>query len=101
MIVQTLKSLEPELRAMGVERVRLFGSAARGDAGPDSDIDVAVRWNKPPNADVFLRLSHLERIKRRLSEALQADVDVALEPVDDPRIARAIEEDAICAFSSS
>ncbi len=30
-----------------VERVVLFGSRARGDAGPDSDYDVAVFLTKP------------------------------------------------------
>jgi uncharacterized protein len=30
-----------------IERVLLFGSRARGDAGPDSDYDVAVFLNEP------------------------------------------------------
>ena len=27
----------------GVERVRVFGSCARGEAGPDSDLDLLIR----------------------------------------------------------
>jgi hypothetical protein len=33
---------ERELRARGVTRLVLFGSLARGEAGPDSDVDVEV-----------------------------------------------------------
>lgn len=29
----------------GAENVRVFGSVARGEAGPDSDIDFLVDWN--------------------------------------------------------
>ena len=31
-------------RRHGVERVRVFGSEARGDAGPESDIDLLIRF---------------------------------------------------------
>ncbi len=37
-----LKRHEGELRSRGVTHLALFGSLARGDAGPDSDVDVVV-----------------------------------------------------------
>jgi hypothetical protein len=40
--IRILKQAEPELRARGVVSLALFGSTARGDAGPDSDVDVMV-----------------------------------------------------------
>lgn len=40
--VRTLKEHEGEIRARGVTRLALFGSLARGEAGPDSDVDVVV-----------------------------------------------------------
>ena len=40
--VRMLKQHESELRARGVTRLALFGSLARGEAGPDSDVDVVV-----------------------------------------------------------
>jgi predicted nucleotidyltransferase len=40
--IRLLKQAEPELRARGVRSLALFGSTARGDAGPDSDVDVLV-----------------------------------------------------------
>jgi len=41
-VINQLKSLEPELRSHGVAALYLFGSYARDDAGPDSDLDVFV-----------------------------------------------------------
>jgi predicted nucleotidyltransferase len=37
-----LKTVEPALRAHGVAALYLFGSFARDEAGPDSDLDVFV-----------------------------------------------------------
>ncbi|MGH6869947.1 MAG: nucleotidyltransferase family protein [Rhizomicrobium sp.] len=40
--IRILKQAEPELRARGVRSLALFGSTARGDERPDSDVDVLV-----------------------------------------------------------
>ena len=37
-----LRALEPELRARGVAHIAVFGSRARGDARPDSDVDLLL-----------------------------------------------------------
>jgi predicted nucleotidyltransferase len=41
-IVAKLKAVEPQLRAHGVAGLYLFGSYARDDARPDSDVDVFI-----------------------------------------------------------
>lgn len=41
-VLQKLKAAESDLRAHGVAHAALFGSIARGDDGPDSDIDIVV-----------------------------------------------------------
>jgi predicted nucleotidyltransferase len=41
-VITQLKTVEPGLRAHGVDALYLFGSYARGKAGPDSDVDVFV-----------------------------------------------------------
>jgi predicted nucleotidyltransferase len=40
--IRLLKEVERELRARGVRSLALFGSMARGDAGPGSDVDVLI-----------------------------------------------------------
>lgn len=42
MLLQSLLELEPKLRTMGVTHMALFGSRARQDNRPDSDVDVAI-----------------------------------------------------------
>ena len=41
-VIARLKKTEPALRAFGVDALYLFGSHARDEASPDSDIDVFV-----------------------------------------------------------
>jgi predicted nucleotidyltransferase len=41
-IVDRLRENERALRARGVVHAALFGSRARGDDGPDSDIDIMI-----------------------------------------------------------
>ena len=40
--VSSLKSKAAEIRALGATSLYLFGSAAHGEGGPDSDIDLFV-----------------------------------------------------------
>lgn len=41
-VISRLKQAEPALRELGVEALYLFGSYARDEALPDSDVDVFV-----------------------------------------------------------
>jgi len=40
-----LRAAKPLLDRYGVQRVGVFGSTARGEAGPDSDVDVLVEFD--------------------------------------------------------
>jgi hypothetical protein len=40
--IAILRAHADEIRARGVTRLALFGSTARGEAGPESDLDVVV-----------------------------------------------------------
>ena len=43
-----LRAALPDIKErFGVKRIGLFGSAARGEAGPESDIDVLVEFEDP------------------------------------------------------
>lgn len=75
-IIETLRGCEPALRARGVASLSLFGSLARGDDGPDSDVDVLIDLS--PEAESRFSLFDHAGVKNLLEDALGCDVDVAL-----------------------
>jgi hypothetical protein len=48
--VALLRTREPELRALGVSRLRLYGSMARSEAGPESDVDLMAELDTAPSS---------------------------------------------------
>ena len=75
---------------LGVERIRIFGSVARGDDGPDSDVDFIVKMR--PDMDVFA----LVDLQDQLQNILGCRVDVLTEhPWMRERLRREIEEAAL------
>ena len=52
-IIARLKEMEPQLRARGITRLQIFGSRARGDERPDSDLDLLIEYAPPPNVSGF------------------------------------------------
>jgi len=47
-LLQRLRAAVPEMKErFGVRKIGVFGSAARGEAGPESDIDVLVEFEDP------------------------------------------------------
>ena len=59
-VVATLRAREPALRQAGITRLSLFGSVARNEAGPDSDIDLAAEFDSAAKMDL-IRLVGLEQ----------------------------------------
>ena len=59
-VVNILRSNADALRARGIVHAAVFGSIARGDAGPDSDIDILVDLEpgKPSGMFEYVRLQH-------------------------------------------
>jgi hypothetical protein len=60
-------------RANDVVMVGVFGSTSRGEATPDSDIDLLVRFSRPKS------LLTLVALERQLSAALGRQVDLVTE----------------------
>ncbi len=52
-LLEKLRELKPWLAEQGIVNVRLFGSYARDEAGPDSDIDLLVDISKPIGWDFY------------------------------------------------
>jgi predicted nucleotidyltransferase len=77
-------------RDFGVESMALFGSAARGDAGPLSDVDVLVEIPTP------ISLFELVALQLRLQELLTVPkVDVVLRDTIFPPLRDAILAEAL------
>ena len=43
-VLERLLASEPKIRALGVQRLALFGSTVRGEARVDSDVDLLVQF---------------------------------------------------------
>jgi uncharacterized protein len=95
-VIEVLKSHEAEFRMLGIVRLSLFGSTARGEASKRSDVDIAVEMNPGPRG--FARLERLDAVKDRLAEILGAPVDVIEEPCNRTRIQQEIDRDRVLAF---
>ena len=52
-VIAVLRLNADTLRARGVKHAALFGSVARGDDGPDSDIDILVELDPTAKVDLF------------------------------------------------
>ncbi len=89
---------ETELKQLGVTSLSLFGSMARGEAGPASDVDVAVRAPLREDEGGFAYLGRIDRIRAYLSEVLETPVDVITEPTTRPSLQRHIDRDRRIAF---
>ncbi|MFO1038939.1 MAG: nucleotidyltransferase domain-containing protein [Geminicoccaceae bacterium] len=50
---QVLRAHERELRAKGVTGLAIFGSLARGNAGPDSDVDLVLELGEDATLGLF------------------------------------------------
>ena len=93
-VLATLRAHAAELHAAGIWHAALFGSIARGDAEPGSDIDLAVELDPAARIDLFT----LSALERRLAELLGRPVDLVPEPVETPRLRANIERDRLRAF---
>src|SRR3954471_1841551 len=92
--IRTLKAHEAELRALGVQRLSLFGSVARGEAGPDSDVDLAVTLDPGRQIGLF----RFAVLREQITDLLGREVDMVSEPVDRARLQSRIDRDRVHVF---
>jgi uncharacterized protein len=73
----------------GARDVRVFGSLARGEAGPDSDIDILVRL------DPGRSLLDIVAIKQDIEDLIGCEVDVVTEAAISPYIRAEVLREAV------
>ena len=93
-VIATLRAHEAELREIGICRLALFGSVARGDAEANSDIDLVAEFDSAARMD----LVGLVGLERRISKTLGRPVEILAEPVENSRLRANVERDRIIAF---
>ncbi len=97
-ILKILRDREAELRGLGVEHVSVFGSAARGDSRPMSDVDLTVRLKPGFSQGGFDYFGRFEALRAWLAQILACPVDLVEEPVETARLQEQIDEDRVLAF---
>jgi hypothetical protein len=95
-VIRKLKEAEPALRRFGVSALYLFGSLARNDALPGSDIDVFVDPASDESFDFLNYMDAYEAIRRSVG----GDIDVGYSTRDglSPYIRGNVEREAIRIF---
>jgi uncharacterized protein len=93
-IIVILREHAPELRAAGLVHLRVFGSVARGEASPQSDVDLMADFDRSKR----LTLLTVGSLERRLGDLLGLKVDLsAAEWMKEPVRKQALRE-AVIAF---
>ena len=87
-----------------IREAYLFGSRARGDHSPDSDVDIAVKMHKQPSdgseyASWFFEADKLkERVQERISYPVQLEW---YDPVETPHVHKGIVESSIKVYDEN
>lgn len=83
-----------ELEARGVAHAALFGSTARNEAGPDSDVDILVDLAPDANVGVW----EFVALQRKVGEFFPVKTDVVERDSLDADVERAARVDLARAF---
>jgi predicted nucleotidyltransferase len=74
-ILEKLRAHEPELKAAGIVHLRLFGSVARGENGPESDVDLMAEFDRGKR----LSLLGMIGLEHTIGDLLGVPVDLSEE----------------------
>ena len=88
-ILQRLTAHRSDLAAFGVKSLALFGSVARGEARPESDLDILVEFEDSATFDRYMELKFF------LEELLGCRVDLVTRKALKPRLRPYVEQEAV------
>jgi predicted nucleotidyltransferase len=93
-VIAKLRAHERQLKDAGIVSLSLFGSTARGDAGPDSDVDLLAAFDNTRR----ISLLDIVGIELDLSDMLGCKVDLIEEGTLKPRVQKSVEAEVVRAF---
>jgi uncharacterized protein len=93
-VLALLRAHEPDLKKAGIVRLSLFGSTARGDRRPDSDIDLLALFDET----LPLSLLDIVHVENQITALLGQRVDLIEEGTLKPRVQKSVEAEAVRAF---
>ena len=93
-VLRTLRAHRTDLERMGVVHAAIFGSVARGEDLPDSDIDILVEVNPSVVSSIFA----YGGIQQALEDWIGRPVDLVGKDRLRPGVAAEAERDQILAF---
>jgi uncharacterized protein len=93
-IINVLRRHDNDLRARGIIHAALFGSIARGENGPKSDIDILIELDPGMSLDIFAYAG----LKRHVASLFRGRVDVVNKEALKPRLREPVSADAVYAF---
>jgi hypothetical protein len=92
-VLSTLRRHSADLKGLGAARLYLFGSVAKNEARPDSDVDLFFDFDDP-----HFSLVELVALNDRIAELLHARADVMSRGSIHPRLRPSIESSALQVF---
>jgi len=72
-VIGKLRAHELDLKAAGIVRLAVFGSVARGDNSPESDVDLLADFDKTKRYTLLT----MGRLENRLADLLGTKVDLS------------------------
>lgn len=88
-MISLIRKHRPHLTQLGVKSLALFGSVARGEASPESDVDILVEFECRATFDRFMDTQYY------LEELLSCRVDLVVPDAIKPRMKPSIMQDLV------
>jgi len=90
-VLRTLRENRAMLDVYGVARVSLFGSFARDEGRPNSDVDLLVEFSRP------IGLFEFARLKNALEDVIGQPIDLVTPAALKPQLRERILREAVLA----
>jgi hypothetical protein len=88
-VLDILTKSRPEFVRFGVKSLAVFGSVARNESRPESDVDVLVEFEDKATFDRYMELKFF------LEDLLKCRVDLVTRKALKPRLRPSIEREAV------